>query len=505
MKNRIIFFSLLAGAVLALHAQDFGFGSDEASGEDTSESSITVKAGGEIAVEFSPYVHDFDKQDISFWDMVSAQLNYTIAGKNVEAYTAFNINADSIGELWDESPLLSKSNYTPLIIDEAFLRAFIGPVTMEAGLRKLTWGKADSLGPLDVINPLDYTDLRGMTDIQAVKIARPLFHVSWDMDGFSKIEGVFIPNFAGHRFAQEGRWAPAQYSTMAETISTGILNRALQKYPPQYASLIQSMYSQAAAEFSGLSVESPDMSTLEYFQTGLRFTTTVGPADIGVQYFYGNLFQPDFSIAGVDSFLDDLVIGNYPPDPSLNPNFPYYGNPDGLLSPQIKYNRYHQIGIDYAQVLFSLNVRSELVLHLTEDLQGDDGSVRNPFIGWSLGFDRDLLWGININIQCNETIRLFNDKIGDNPILDCEAGTDATATRFTLRFSKKFFRDELESAVTCIWNLEGSDGYIIPSLIWTVGSLSTELSAGIFTGNKDGELGQYWENSFIRLGLKYSF
>jgi len=499
MKSRIIFYILLAGAALALHAQDFGFGSDEDAGKEASASSVAVKVGGEIAVEFSPYTHDFDKQIISFGDMVFGKLNFKATGENVEAYAAFNLNADSIGELWEEDTLLGELNYTPLIIDEAFLRGYIGPVTIEAGLRKLTWGKADSLGPLDVINPLDYTDLRNMTDIQAVKIARPLFHVSWDMDGFSKIEGVFIPNFTGHRFAQEGRWAPAQYADMRETAAAGILDRALQTYP-QYASLIQSMYPYAAAGFSDMPLESADMSTLEYFQAGLRFTTTAGPADIGVQYFYGNLFRPDFSIAGVDAFLFDLLRGNYPPDP-MNP---YFGDPS-LLSPQLKYNRYHQIGLDYAQVLFTLNVRAELAFHLTEDRQGDDGSVRNPFIGWSLGFDRDLFWGINANIQCNETIRLFNNKIENNPVLDCEAGANATATRFTLRLSKKFFRDELESKVTCIWDLEDSDGYIIPALTWTVGNLSTELSAGIFTGKEDGELGQYWENTFVRVGLKYSF
>jgi len=504
MKNRIIFFTLLAGAALALYAQDFGFGSDEDIGKETSESSFAVKIGGEIAVEFSPYTHDLEKQTISFKDMVSGKLNFKATGENAEAYAAFNLNADSFGELWNESPRLNEPTYTPLIIDEAFLRGYIGSVTIEAGLRKLTWGKADSLGPLDVINPLDYTDLRNLTDIQAVKIARPLFHVSWDMDGFSKIEGVFIPNFTGHRFAEEGRWAPAQYAAMRETAATGILNRALHKYPPAYAPLIQGMYPQTAAGFSDMPLESADMSTLKYFQTGLRFTTTIGPADIGAQYFYGNLFRPDFSIAGVDVFLDDLVLKNYPPIPGVNLNYPYLGNPS-LLSPQLKYNRYHQFGLDYAQVLFTLNVRSEVAIHLTEDRQGDDGSVRNPFIGWSLGFDRDLFGGININIQCNETVRLFNDKVGDNPVLDCEAGTDATATRFTLRISKKLFRDELESKVTCIWNVEDSDGYIIPALTWTVGSMSTELSAGVFTGKESGELGQYWENSFVRAGIKFSF
>jgi hypothetical protein len=257
------------------------------------------------------------------------------------------------------------------------------------------------------------------------------------------------------------------------------------------------MASDFTGDFSSFSPEFPNTSGIKYFQTGLRFTSTIGPADIGVQYFYGNLFEPDFTIAGVDSFLDDLMQGNMI-------SYPYSGNP-GLLSPQIKYNRYHQIGLDYAQVVFGFNLRAEAAIHLTEDMKGDDGSVRNPFIGWSLGFDRDLFWGINANIQCNETVRLFNSKVGNNPVLDCEADTKLTSTRFTMRFSKKFFKDELESTVTAIWGVEDMDCYIIPSLVWIIGDLSTELCAGVFLGKESGDLGQYWENSFVRLGVKYTF
>jgi hypothetical protein len=495
----MIFFFLFA--LTGIFAQEFGFGfdDDDEAAVDTPKKG-SIKVNGEIAVELAPFVHDFKKENgegaISFSDMISGNLRFTATAKNIEAIAAFNLNADAIIELWDKSDDLSNPSYTPLIIDEAFLRGWIGPVDIEAGYRKLTWGKADSLGPLDVTNPLDYTDLRNIADIQSIKIARPMAHVSWNMDGFSKLEAVFIPNFYGHRFAQEGRWAPAQYSTMIETSTTGILNRAMENFPA-YAPIIESMASQFSGDLSGFSPEFPNTGGINYFQTGLRFTSTIGPADIGIQYFYGNLFEPDFTIAGVDGFLDDLVYGNMA-------SFPYPGDID-FLSPQIKYNRYHQIGLDYAQVVFGFNLRAEAAIHLTEDMKGDDGSVRNPFIGWSLGFDRDLFWGINANIQCNETVRLFNSKVGNNPVLDCEADTKLTSTRFTMRFSKKFFKDELESTVTAIWGVEDMDCYIIPSLVWIIGDLAAELCSGVFFGKESGDLGQYWENTFIRLGVKYTF
>jgi hypothetical protein len=491
-----------------LAAQDFGFGFDEGAEETDSAPAVSVKVGGEIAVELVPYVYDFDKkesaQNISFWDMASGNVNFSASGGNIDAYASFNLSADSISELWDEDAPLDDASYTPLIMDEAFLRAFIGPVNIEAGLRKLSWGKADSLGPLDVINPLDYSDLRNISDLQALKIARPLVHVTWNAGGFSKLEAVFIPNVAGHRFARDGRWAASQVTDMS-SVETGFSSIVAAQYGnimaiPGVADLFNNVRNNLMNSLGSDFISFPSTGGLDYFQTGLRFTTTVGPADIGAQYYYGNLFLPDCFFFLFDAFLVDLVMGNFPPDPAN----PYSRNP-ALLSPQIKYNPYHQIGVDYAQVLFDFNMRAEFAFHLTEDLKGDDGAVRNPFIGWSLGFDRDLFWGINANVQCNETVRLFDDKVGSNPILDCEADTNITSTRFTMQLSKKFFRDELESRVVAIWDVENSDCYIIPGLIWTKGPMTTELSAGVFTGKESGDLGQYWENSFVKIGLKYSF
>jgi hypothetical protein len=337
-------------------------------------------------------------------------------------------------------------------------------------------------------------------------------HISWNMDGFSKLEAVFIPNFAGHRFAQEGRWVPAQYSDMLSRAESGIFSIANTRFGNMLSSpmaslldvdaLFEGVRNKMLTHFSN-GLAPPSTGGINYFQSGLRFTTTIGPVDLGVQYFYGNLFRPDFTIAGVDGFLDALS------SPINIFSFITTGNLDfvnpNLLSPQIKYNRYHQVGLDYAQVVLGFNLRAEAAIHLTTDLKGDDGSVRNPFIGWSLGFDRDLFWGINANIQCNETVRLFNSKVGNNPVLDCEADTKLTSTRLTMRLSKKFFKDELESSVTAIWGVEDMDCYIIPSFVWTIGNFSTELCGGVFAGKESGELGQYWRNSFVRLGVKYTF
>ena len=508
---RKILIPLLVFVCSNIWAQDFGFGFDDDDTENSaSRPQVSLKASGEIAVEATPYIYDFNKnfdaKEISFWN---ARLNLTVSSLYIDVFTNFNFNAGSITELWSGSPDLKELNHTPLIIDEAFLRAYIGPVNIEAGYRKLSWGRADSPGPLDVTNPVDYSDLRNITDTRAGKIARPMLHVTWNTGSFSKLEGVFIPNFAGHRFASQGRWAPSQLTNMLSTAEAGISSMASAKFGtmalnPALKPTFDNVKNSLISYLDDNPITFPSTSGIKYFQAGLRYTATIGSADVGGQYFYGNLFRPNFTIAGVDDYLDDLargILGALPPF-SLNPLYP--GNP-ALLSPQIKYSRYHQFGIDYAQVLYDFNVRGELAFHLTEDLKGDDGSVQNPFIGWSLGFDRVLNWGINLNLQLNETIRLFNGKVGDNPVLDAEAGKNATATRLSIQISKKFLRDNLESKATVIWDIENIDCYIIPAVVWTVGNLNCELSSGIFAGKESGEFGQYWRNCFIKLGVKYSF
>jgi hypothetical protein len=280
-----------------------------------------------------------------------------------------------------------------------------------------------------------------------LKIARPLIHVSFALGQFSKLEGVFVPNFEPENFAESGHWVPAQMA---------IINQL----PP--ANIIR-----------------PDTTTLDYAQAGLRFTTTIaGAADIGIQYYYGRLTTPAVTMTA----------------PTGSPPLPIV---------TFAYNPYHQIGLDYAQVIAGFNLRAELAANITEDLSGDDSEVYNPALAWSLGFDRDLFAGINLNLQCNETIRLLDGEI-KNP-QDVEADSDITSTLIIAALSKKFLQDELEVEAAVMWEVENGACLIVPSLVWTKIDVALELSAGIFAGSDEGLFGQFHDNTFVKVGLTYSF
>jgi hypothetical protein len=458
MKNgkHGLFVCLLLGVTVMLSAQDdFGFGFDDAGGEETgsglgagsSGGSLAINIGGEVGMALLSYTSDLSEGFDEVWrpGRIDGRLNFSASGSVGEAVINLKLNpAGFITQLQGQSDSVFNGFSNIVALDETYARAWFGDFELEAGMRKLTWGKADSLGPLDVINPFDYRELTSLNDLMNIKIANALIHGSYRFGQFSKIEAVFVPVFEPWHFASEGRWASSQLKSIPE----------------------------------GMPVTIPDTTTLDYFQTGLRFTTTVGPADIGFQYYYGYLGSPAM-------------------------RFNFTGSaPSGI---DLLYNPYHQIGVDWAQVLFGFNVRAELATNITGDLEGDDGAVYNPQLAWSFGFDHDLVLGINLNLQINETIKLFYDKISDNPLVDTEAGTDISSTRLTAALSKKFLRDELELRAAALWGIEDGDFLIMPAIIWTKDAIAVELSGGFFGGDEKGQLGQYYDNSFLKLGMKYIF
>jgi hypothetical protein len=177
----------------------------------------------------------------------------------------------------------------------------------------------------------------------------------------------------------------------------------------------------------------------------------------------------------------------------------------GKISIFVDYNWYHHIGIDFARVIAGSNLRAEAGANITGDLDGSDGSTYNPILVWSLGFDRDLFAGINLNLQGTGKLRLFHGNIGDDILTDCEAGSTLSSTRLTGIVSKKFLRDELELKTSALWGIEDRDFLIMPGIFWSRNDVKAGLSAGFFGGDKEGELGQYRDNGFVKLTLSYRF
>ena len=199
--------------------------------------------------------------------------------------------------------------------------------------------------------------------------------------------------------------------------------------------------------------------------------------DFGAQYYYGYLRRPTASIYYAPAWSVDITTG---------------------------YNRYQQIGVDCATVLAGTNLRAELGANVTDDWSGKDGAVYNPSVVWSLGFDRDVVAGINLNVQGTGSIRVVNEGFSDR-LFDVEAGTDVTKTRITAVVSKKFFRDELELKTTALYGVEKRDYYVIPAVNWTRDDVAFDLACGFFGGPRMSELGTFRNNDYLKASVTVSF
>jgi hypothetical protein len=486
----LLFVMLVSHAIYAHDFSEEGFGFGAPVGF-ANPIGLSVNIGGEARAELKAFFNDFASteklKNSRLSDIFSGRLDFGVSAASAQALINLNLKPAFDGS-------------SPVEIDEAFVRGFFGPFTIEGGMRKLSWGKADSLGPLDIVNPLDYSDLTKLSNLQEIKIARPMIHAVLSSGSFTKLETVFVPWFQGHKFASSGRWAPAELGMLRSGIEETL---AATVYAIQTGTMPDSRKEEftTALREIGINLENrlnsgaiyPDTGTLEYAQAGIRFSTIMGTQDLGFQYYFGRFPRP--VISGFNPGLFFIPTANLSPATDLHPE---------ALIPNIVYNCYHQIGADYATVLAGFNIRAEAGANITGDLDGSDAAVENPSFVWSLGFDRNLLAGIKLNLQGNGKLRFFHEKITAN-ILDCEAGSRLTSTRITGVFSKKYLRDELEVKVTALWGIEDKDLLAMHSLLWSRNDVGFELSMGFFAGEMSGELGQYRDNGFVKALLSYKF
>lgn len=444
---------LLAALAATPLAAEEGFGFAAASDQAPAASGPARGAsiGGRMDMSASAFLDDLDAVgDLAIGDLASARLEVSAAGSAADAFLALRLSR----ALFEDDPAA--------VIDEAHLRIYLGSTWFEAGLVKLAWGKADSQGPLDVVNPLDLSDL-SVTDGMERKMARPMLRLNLGLGQSSRLEGVFVPSFEGLRVAATGAWAPARIATfdaMMDGLALGFGVPSLADV--SYASLLSN---------PDLVAESASLAS---FQAGLRFTTSTGPVDWGLQYYYGFLPMPAIAIT-------------LAPVPSIT----------------MSYNRYHQAGADFAAVVAGFNLRAEIAANMTEDLEGDDPAVYNPALAFSLGFDRDLFAGINLNLQYAGSYRLFDD--GVTSAYDVEYGTEAFSSTVTAVLMQGLFKDAIEWQLTALWELDDEDWLVMPSLSWNIGEASIGFAAGVFGGDEAGNLGQYSASNYMKLTATYRF
>ncbi|MFQ3621020.1 MAG: hypothetical protein SNJ78_08755 [Spirochaetales bacterium] len=346
------------------------------------------------------------------------------------------------------------------VVDEAYLRSFFGDTVLDAGYFKLVWGKGDDIHVLDVLNPTNYYDfvnndyLDRRSSEWMIRLLQPL----------------------GSMHAVEFVWQPV---TNTDTIPfTG-------PWKPYEISKLEAMLGQSALQLQeNGKITQQTLNSLTDGTYGVRFTGSAGGFDYGLLYAYTFHRQPKVELKGS----------------LLNPP---------TLEIHLSYDRIHVFGIEGSTAFQGFTFRMEGGYFLTPDTKGTDPKVRNNWVGYVGGFDRDL-WtdGPNLNLQIQGTLPLQTDKIDKNNMADLEFRSNGKYTIHIVagNLSYTFAENKLKTKVSAAYGLEQKDLRLAPELTYEpFDDFQCKIRWVQFIGNSDTPFGQYKDSSFFELGVSYRF
>ncbi|GAB4374797.1 MAG: hypothetical protein Kow009_10280 [Spirochaetales bacterium] len=365
---------------------------------------------------------------------------------------------------WD--PAWQTQGSTPLfqrMIDEAYVRGFLGSTVLEAGYMKVVWGKGDDIHVLDVLNATDYYDFVNNEYLER-RVSEWMVRIAQPLGEMHSLELVWEPVTTPDRIPFEGKWKPYAISALEAQVST----------------LIGSSVT-ASALMAQDNLVQEDLSTLADGTYGVRFTGSSHGFDYGILYAYTYNRQPKVEVRGLQS-----------PSPQVF----------------LVYDRVHCFGIEGSTAWQGFTFRWEGGYFLTGDTDGTDPEVRNNSVGYVVGFDRDL-WtdGANLNLQLQGLVPLHTDEIDSNP-MDVEYRSDGTYTNHILagRLSGTILENKVEIKLSAAYGLEHQDLRIAPELLYKPFDDFEITGRWVqYVGDADTTFGQFEDSSFLEIGVNYRF
>jgi hypothetical protein len=541
--NKLIFLSLALALSANSFAQDFDDFGSFGDLEDESASSSKLEVNGSASMEVRAYVDADKAKDVELKANPSGTLSLKYDGNKSDMNLTFSIDADKI------------KTHPEDIVDELLLRGYFGNLTLEAGKMKVVWGKGDKLHVLDNFNADDYSDFI-VTDYIDRRISTPMIRAAYSLPVANiNMEAIYTPLLPTDHFATEGRWAPAQLTTLTDgatkLVSMNLLGLeskaaaanaeaaattdATKPAKQQAAIAADKAYLEYLTYANELSSNPqslfPDLMNLKYSQYGARVLGTVGTFDFGASYYYGWYKQPSVnysnyieSINGMkaniatSSTLGAAYMGLLAQGKSQSEALQSLAVANGwqFALPTLDYDRKQTFGLEGATVLWHFNVRGEFAYNLTDDVDGTDPWVHNNSIAWLGGFDIDLpFWNANLNVQETGTFILHGDECDKNHEQYAEYSADDvdyakngyTNNKIVCNFTTSFLNDKLCPEITAMYGIENGDLVILPTLAYKPDQNLTLTAKGMYIWCKDddSEFAAWKKNSFVSLSARYQF
>lgn len=328
---------------------------------------------------------------------------------------------------------------TTLLLREAWLKAFLGPVDLSIGNQIVAWGSTDIFTPVDVVNALDYT-----LPLSPEKIPEFMGRAILNGQGFS-VDLVFVPFWNGD-ILPGPRWFGSGFP-LPPGVSLSIVNS-----PP-------------APSWDNVQFGGRFQASLDWFQG----------VDVGLTYYRGFNTLPAnaFSFGSVNSQTVTLT-------PTATPG--------QFIA---VYDRYNLVGVDGDVALGSgLLLRTEFgykTFNDTNFLNPDPGSAAAEWVA-----------------ACEYTF-LGIKTIGEFALDWMKGAPDDTYLKTFVLIASTDLDSRSSLKGVGAWNLDGS-GFVSPQFSYTIADgLQAELEAYFFLGGASTMFGQFNNNNYGEVSVKYAF
>jgi hypothetical protein len=194
-------------------------------------------------------------------------------------------------------------------------------------------------------------------------------------------------------------------------------------------------------------------------------------------------------------------------------------NADFTLEPaafHLVHNRIRVLGADAAATVGRYGLRGEIAYTWTQDEDGDDPKVKNPFLFAVVGGDRSIFQYLNVNLQYFARVTRHHQDPRDiaNPALRAAAvGAAAAAGQLdpfqhgmSTRIAYSWLNETLDTEIAAI--LVFSDGSVAlrPKIVYRAAdALRLTLGADVLRGGGTDTFGRLRDNSTVFFELRYGF
>ena len=367
-----------------------------------------------------------------------------------------NLNFEKRGEkvAFKANPMVYLYNADSLNLNlrEIYMDMYFKNFDLRIGKQQIVWGKADGVFITDIVSPLNLTEflLPDFDEIRTGVIAAKLDYYI----GNSTIELIAIPQF---------------------TPTIGPDANSIWYVQPEFPA-------PATFDWSKSNIN-PSLENSEVF---LKYSAMTSKIDFDLMGGYTWDDNPTMHVQKQFS-IDTTTV---PPSPVLT----------GLIiTPE--HHRLTVAGGSFSTEIKGFILRGEAAYYngkyfQTEDMQAEDALVQKDYLNYVVGLDFSI-GSVKLSAQFIQKYILdYSDSMVENEINNTATGL--------IRYD--MMRETLHLELFSYIGLTGEDALIRPKISYDLDdSFSILLGGNIFVGDRDGQFGQYQDNTMIYTKIKYNF